>query len=362
MRTLVTTIVALILPFSARAQPPATPLVSSVGPIAITVADLDRSVRFFTRVLDFELESQEERSGDSWERTLGVFAAHTRTATLRLGDERIRLIDFLAPEGRPIPDDSRSNDRWFQHLAIAVSDMDAAYQRLRNHGVEFASSAPQTLPSWNPSAAGISAFYFKDPDHHILEIIHFPAGKGADKWHRLPANEPKTRTNAPASAASEKAPTLFLGIDHTAIVTADTDRDLAFYQSILGLRIAGHSENYGIEQERLNNVFGAHLRITTLRATTGPGIELLEYLSPTTGRDYPRDSLANDLWHWHVTLTLAPTTSLASADLTLRAARTPRVSAAPAAPDQPLSSLIVRDPDGHALLIAPPSIDETRTH
>ena len=44
------------------------------------------------------------------------------------------------------------------------------------------------------------------------------------------------------------------------------------------MRVAGESENYGPEQERLNNVFGAHLRITALRAASGPGIELLEYL------------------------------------------------------------------------------------
>jgi hypothetical protein len=42
------------------------------------------------------------------------------------------------------------------------------------------------------------------------------------------------------------------------------------------MHIAGKSENYGTEQEHLNNVFGAHLRITALRGTGGPGIELLE--------------------------------------------------------------------------------------
>jgi hypothetical protein len=52
---------------------------------------------------------------------------------------------------------------------------------------------------------------------------------------------------------------------------------------------AGESENYGTEQEHLNNVFGAHLAITTLRraAGPGPGIELLEYLVPRDGRAMP---------------------------------------------------------------------------
>jgi hypothetical protein len=44
------------------------------------------------------------------------------------------------------------------------------------------------------------------------------------------------------------------------------------------MRIAGESENYGPAQEHLNNVFGARLRITALRAFARPGVELLEYL------------------------------------------------------------------------------------
>ena len=47
------------------------------------------------------------------------------------------------------------------------------------------------------------------------------------------------------------------------------------------MRVAGESENYGTEQEHLNNVFGAHLRITSLRSSSGIGIEFLEYLSAT---------------------------------------------------------------------------------
>ena len=60
------------------------------------------------------------------------------------------------------------------------------------------------------------------------------------------------------------------------------------------MRVAGTSENYGTEQEHLNNVFGAHLAITALRAPNGPGIEFLEYLAPRSGRPMPADTQAND--------------------------------------------------------------------
>ena len=68
------------------------------------------------------------------------------------------------------------------------------------------------------------------------------------------------------------------------------------------MQVAGESENYDTEQEHLNNVFGARLRITALRAPAGPGIEFLEYLAPRDGRPAPLDLRANDIAHWQTTL------------------------------------------------------------
>ncbi|MBL0927826.1 MAG: VOC family protein [Phycisphaerales bacterium] len=248
---------------------PAAPI-AGVDSVTITVGDLDRVADFYTGVLTFTKVAESEEAGPEVERLSGVFGAHTRTAELSLGEERLRLVQFLAPEGRPVPADARSNDHTFQHIAIVVSDIGRAYEHLRAHKVRHASTGPQTLPKTIPAAAGISAFYFKDPEGHTLEIIQFPPGKGDPRWH--------------GSAGSGR---LFLGIDHTAIVVADTDASLRFYSGLLGLRVEGESENFGTEQEHLNNVFGARLRITALRAAHGPGVELLEYLAPRTGRTPP---------------------------------------------------------------------------
>ena len=250
--------------------------VQAVDAIEITVSDLDRAIGFYSRVLSFKKISETELAGESYEYLEGVFGLHVRDARMRLGEEQIELEEYLVPKGSAIPPDSRSNDRWFQHIAIIVSDMDKAFAWLRQNKVEFASSAPQLLPESNRSAGGIRAFYFKDPDGHPLEILQFPPGKGDPKWHREDNR-------------------LFLGIDHTAIVVEDTEASLHFYRDLLGMRVVGESENYGTEQEHLNNVFGARVRITSLRAAAGPGIELLEYLAPRDGRAFPINEHANDL-------------------------------------------------------------------
>jgi catechol 2,3-dioxygenase-like lactoylglutathione lyase family enzyme len=311
----------------------AHPLVKGVDSIGLTVSDLDRSVEFYSNVLHFQKVSENEVDGEAYEHLAGVFGLRMRTARMRLGEEDIELTEFLAPRGRPAPADSRGNDRWFQHIAIIVSDMDRAYQWLREHRVQHASPGPQLLPAWNTNAGGIRAFYFRDPDGHPLEVLWFPPDKGNPKWH----------------AATDK---LFLGIDHTAIVISETEASLKFYRDRLGMEVAGESENYGPEQERLNNVFGARLHITALRAASGPGIEFLEYLAPRDGRAFPPEEKSNDLVHWQ---TRFLGISVDEATQTLRNSRSAFVSTgAVELPDGKAGfrkAVTVRDPDGHAIQI-----------
>lgn len=310
----------------------AAPAVAAVDSVGITVADMDRAVAFYRDVLEFQVVADREVEGPAWERLYGVFGLRLRAVRMRLGGESIELLQFLAPRGRPDPVDSRSNDRWFQHIAIITRDMDRAYARLRAHRVRHASSGPQTLPDWNPNAGGIRAFYFLDPDDNTLEILQFPPGKGDRKWQAAGSG-------------------LFLGIDHTAIVVADTDVSLRHYRDLLGLEVAGGSENWGVEQERLNNVFGAHLRITTLRAAAGPGVELLEYLAPRDGRPMPADTRPVDLWYWQVNLRAA--TPPPAPDALRRigsGAITIDFAALPANTLRLGRAQVLRDPDGHAAL------------
>ena len=332
--SLLTLVLAVPQIFTQQALAQQSPaLAAGIDAIGITVSDMDRAVDFYSRVLTFETVSDTEVAGENYEHLEGVFGARVRVVRMKLGEESIELTEYLAPKGRPVPVDSRSNDRWFQHIAIIVSDMDKAYAWLRQSKVEHASSGPQRLPDWNKNAAGISAFYFKDPDGHPVEVLQFPPDKGADKWRRL----------------TDK---LFLGIDHTAIVVWDTDSSVKFYRDLLGMQVAGESENYGTEQEHLNNVFGAHLRITALRGSSGPGIELLEYLAPRDGRPFPLDEHANDVVHRQTVLLTRDAEAAARRLATSRATFVSSGVVANQTGQLGFSkALVVRDPDGHAVEI-----------
>src|SRR3954447_5348049 len=107
------------------------PAVEAVGHVAIPVAQLDRAVSFY-EAIGFVREDNR--------------AADRASASLRLGREHIVL---RQASGRPVPTQSRSNDLWFQHLAIVVSDIERAYDIVLRAGAVPISAGPQRLPDWN---------------------------------------------------------------------------------------------------------------------------------------------------------------------------------------------------------------------
>ena len=96
----------------------------------------------------------------------------------------------------------------------------------------------------------------------------------------------------------------------------------------------------------------SRLRITALRAPTGPGIELLEYLSPRNGRAIPVDEHANDLVHRQTQL---ETDNSDAVTEPLRMAKTNFISDGLVSFSRPslgfTRGFVVRDPDGHAISI-----------
>ncbi len=225
--------------------------------VSRVVADLDRAEAFYRDGLGFRAAGRGPGDPETPE-LLGVPGATTSEVVMRLGAQEIALVR-VAPEGPPYPAGSRSNDFWFQHLAIVVNHMGAAYRMLvRQRPRPISSDGPQTLP---PRNGRVTAFKFRDPDGHPLELIRFPSGQGRPVW-RQPGGP-------------------FLGIDHSALSVAATAPSLRFYRR-LGFRVADRSFNYGLPQSRLDGLPGARVHVTGIRpaASDSMGLELLCYSPP----------------------------------------------------------------------------------
>jgi catechol 2,3-dioxygenase-like lactoylglutathione lyase family enzyme len=331
-----------LLAFFAATQFCAPPILAralEIKNITLTVGDLDRAIAFYESALGFRTVARRLIADRDEDYARGVFAARIESATLSLGDETIELEQYLAPPGAPIAVDSRSNDLWFQHFAVVVSDMDKAYAHLRKQPFKAISSAPQTIPASNAAAAGIRAFKFKDPDGHPLELLYFPPGKGRDKWQQ----------------AGDQ---LFLGIDHSAITVSSTAAETAFWQGVLGLRVGGESLNTGGTQARLDDAPGAIVRVTGLRpdSANGPGLEFLQYIKPVGGRPAPASLRPNDIAHVRLTLEVDNldelTQLLARAHATFVSAQAVNLVTLPG-----YRGLLLRDPDGHAVMLVQRSVE-----
>ena len=230
------------------------PQVSRIGRLVLNVADLERSCGFYVEALGFE-----RRRPDA-----------SRRATLGLGAQEIVLVQ-APPNAAPYPTPRAADDPWFQHFAVAIADMDAAYARLRPHvGEPISRNGPELLP---PSTGSVRAFKFRDPDGHPLELSFAPGSA----W---------------AKAAAPGGP-VFQGVDHTALAVSDLEASVAFYTA-LGFRPGPRLLNRGPEQDRLDGLDGVELDIAVLfTPEPGPHLELLHYRRPEPR--LPRPIAATDL-------------------------------------------------------------------
>jgi catechol 2,3-dioxygenase-like lactoylglutathione lyase family enzyme len=234
--------------------------IRSLASFGLTTPDAHRLSEFYEHALGFRLFGVERRSGTDFERLMSVEGGAV-AITLGLRDEVIELLQFDRP-GRLYPDGATSSDLYFQHFAIIVADIQLAYQKLVSVGgwTAISTNGPQQLPA---SSGGVTAFKFRDPDGHPLELLEFRGGQTPEHWQ--------------AGARGN----LFLGIDHSAISVADSAASIAFYEG-LGLRVAARSLNTGPEQERLDAVNHARVEVSALEPKQAtPHVELLCYRSVT---------------------------------------------------------------------------------
>ena len=287
--------------------------------IALTTADPARLAQFYRAALGFTAGAAPPVSDFS--AVTGLAGA--QTVPLRLGDQSLDLVAVM-PAGRPYPGDVPGFSPVFQHYAIIVSDMAAAYARLSAHSGwrPISTDGPVRLPA---SSGGVTAFKFRDPEGHPLELLAFPPEAVPEAWRGRETGDP------------------CLGLDHSAISVTETARSVAFYES-LGLRVASRSLNTGLEQARLDAVADPVVEVTGLGFSDGrpPHVELLCYRG-----DFSRsvsDIAANDVAATRLVIAMTDGDSVAAAC----AAHAGRLlSRGPLSRPGGGVDALLRDPDGH---------------
>ncbi|HEX6453804.1 MAG TPA: VOC family protein [Trebonia sp.] len=296
--------------------------------VTLVVSDLDQAEDDYVKTFGCSVEQR----GDVdplLTRVLRIPHARGRRSSLRLGRERVELLEFAGSAGRRYPPGSTSTDLWFQHMAIVVNDMAYAYQQVMTNRrfQPISRNGPARLPD---NSGGVTAFKFRDHDGHPLELLAFAEEHVPGQWRN----------------ADDTGP--FLGIDHTAIAVSDSASSIRFFSSVFGFNAGTSTDNRGPEQADLDDIDDVRVSVTQLAPVLpAPRLELLQY-HVGTRRPIPPDTASNDIAATHSVVQVA---SLDATGAALARCGTPLT-------DDDIVSLrggtraaLVLGPDGHRFLV-----------
>ena len=298
--------------------------VQRLSRISLICREPERLGCFYERAFGFVRSKQSETGGTALELLLRIPGAEAKVIRMGLGEQTIELVG-IKPEAQAYPPEVPAWSTLFQHFAIVVSDMAAAWAKLsaQKGWHPISTAGPQVLPA---SSGGVAAFKFRDPEGHPLELLAFPVNSVPKIWESSSGNG-------------------FLGIDHSAISIADTSRSVSFYRR-LGLQCSGGSSNTGPAQDRLDNVKGAVVEVTALAPPEPtPHVELLCYRG--TSNRYTAPPGINDAAATQLVLTLESTSALEE----LCAQNPDAMYSGPIVFEDSVARAIMRDPDGHLLCL-----------
>lgn len=114
--------------------------------VCLNVSDVEESLRFYIEELGFE---------ESW----GFTTADGTTVNRYVADGNGVELQLSETDGET---PSHAGDLW-DHLAVRVEDVDAAFERIDHYGV-------REEPGDQPEAGARTAF-IEDPDGHAVELI-----------------------------------------------------------------------------------------------------------------------------------------------------------------------------------------------
>lgn len=140
-------------------------MIKAIRHTGLVVADLEQALHFWCDVLGFTVAKRMEESGPHIDAMMGLSDVRLTTAKLAAPDGNlVELLHFHSHPDRPAWQGTPFSTG-FTHIALTVSDLDAACRKLGDVGVSFA--AP---PQYSPDGyAKVS--YGRGPEGVLLELV-----------------------------------------------------------------------------------------------------------------------------------------------------------------------------------------------
>jgi len=142
-------------------------MIKALHHTAISVSDLDQSIRFYRDLLGMILEWRiDHKRGEALEQVLGLKNVDVSYAMLSGWGGKIELFQFHSPRGEAYPVDKPVCDKGITHIGFEVENVDGLYEKLVSRGVRFNSPLLVIRP-------GVKVAYFHDPDGVTLEMVQY---------------------------------------------------------------------------------------------------------------------------------------------------------------------------------------------
>jgi len=148
-------------------------MITSFNHFSFTVADLDKTIKFYEDVFGLEFLSRARREPWFSEAVTGVKGAELDMAFFKLqnsggaiGGGVLELIEYITPKGVKL--DTTTCNIGSAHVCFNVADFDGFVERLRANGVRFRGSIEQIPAGPNK---GRKVAYIEDFDGNVIELI-----------------------------------------------------------------------------------------------------------------------------------------------------------------------------------------------
>jgi len=150
-------------------SPPPTGRVTGLNHCGIQVAELERSVAFYERLLGVEAELRWKKDNRTVQELAGYPGLEVHGAALRIPESDVifEILEYRNVDRSPV--DPATANPGTGHVCFFVDDLQAVYERLAADGVEFISA-----PLVATSGPDRRVVYLIDPDGIRVELLQSP--------------------------------------------------------------------------------------------------------------------------------------------------------------------------------------------
>jgi len=139
-------------------------MINGLDHVALSVSDLDRSLKFYCDLLGMKLKRViEPKDGKGLDTITQMPDCRARIAHLVSGDVMLELFEYQHPRGKPLPMEHKQADKGIVHLGLRSTNVLEDYERLRALDVYFLSEPVEFR-------AGVWVVYFYGPDGEACEL------------------------------------------------------------------------------------------------------------------------------------------------------------------------------------------------